>query len=288
MAYEKGKKKYQEQKEKELKKKKKEEEDKKKLEKENEEKLKQTNGQNSRPEPTIKEISPEEAKRRIELEKKEIDNTNTNEIKEETTGTGISVSNDSKETTEEKSKGLKPVGNGSITEFYSWTQPVINEINIQVPIPSIKTKDLIVKYTSKNLTIQIKGQDRSLVDGEFCKTIVADSLMWTIEESNGKKYIEINLQKLDKMSWWDCLIKGEPVIDLSKVSPESSKISDLDSDLQQTGTIKLTLIKVNKMMYDQNQKAQGKPTSEEQKKWEMLEKFKKAHPEMDFSKAKIS
>ena len=144
-----------------------------------------------------------------------------------------------------------------------------------VPVPEgTRTRDLKVDLTASKISVGLKGQE-PLLKGDLHKRVVLDESFWTLEDN---REVVISLIKANDMEWWKCVVVGAPEIDTSKVTPENSKLGDLDGETRQT---------VEKMMYDQRQKAMGLPTADEQKKNDVLKKFMAEHPEMDFSQAKI-
>ncbi|CAM9205692.1 unnamed protein product [Chrysoparadoxa australica] len=179
---------------------------------------------------------------------------------------------------DEKRKLDHSPGNGGKTDRYVWVQQLA-DVNISIPVPEgIKARDLSIVIGKSKLKVAIKGQP-PIIDGEFYKGVIVDDSFWTLEANQDGKEIAIALQKENQMEWWKCAIKGDPEIDTTKVQPENSKLADLDGETRQT---------VEKMMFDQRQKAMGLPSSEEMKKQEMLSKFMEQHPEMDFSNVKMS
>lgn len=176
---------------------------------------------------------------------------------------------------DDKSKGIKPnAGNGANFEHFSWIQ-TLADVSISVPVPrGTRGKQVDVKIARKSLEVGLKGQE-PILKGSLTETVKEENCIWSMDDAS----IEISLQKTNTMHWWKAVLEGEPEINVQKVQPENSKLTDLDSDTRQT---------VEKMMYDQRQKQLGLPTSEEEKKQGMLKKFMAAHPEMDFSNAKIS
>ncbi|KAJ9132963.1 Nuclear movement protein [Pleurostoma richardsiae] len=162
---------------------------------------------------------------------------------------------------------------------YKWSQ-TIADVDITFTVPgNLKGRDLKVDISKHKVVAGIKGQE-PVINGDLPHAVHVDDSTWTLTSApDGNKTVEIHLDKVNKMEWWPHVVTTAPKIDVTKITPENSKLSDLDGE---------TRGMVEKMMFDQRQKEMGLPSSDEQKKLDILKKFQEQHPEMDFSNAKIN
>ncbi|KAK5580372.1 hypothetical protein RB653_000388 [Dictyostelium firmibasis] len=159
---------------------------------------------------------------------------------------------------------------------YTWTQ-TLNDCTVSIKFENqVKSKDLFIKIDNDHLTVKNQLTNDIIIDGKLYKNVKKSDCNWTLESG---KNLEIELFKLKGQEWWGCIIQGESEIDVTQIKPQNSSLSDFDGE---------TRAMVEKMIYNQNRKAQGLPTTDEEEKQRIFESFKNEHPDMDFSNAKFN
>jgi len=140
---------------------------------------------------------------------------------------------------DDEAKEPPPLGNGGTVDGkYVWTQ-TLSELTVTVPLPdNTRGRDLNVIMNKKHLKVALLKQETAapnsggiLVDAPLTKAIICDDSFWTIEDGNR---LVLQLQKLNQMEWWDSVCEDDPKIDVTKIQPENSSLSDLDGETRTT------------------------------------------------------
>jgi len=143
--------------------------------------------------------------------------------------------------------------NGAVTDKYHWSQS-LQEVTLEVEVEECRAKDVKVDVTATRLSIALKG--KVVLQGKLHEKVNTEETMWHLDDS---RRIVLSLEK-GRETWWKCVLEGDEEIDTTKVESTRS-MHEYDDETQ--GAIR-------KIMFDQNQKVQGKPTSDQIRTGEMM------------------
>ncbi|MCQ2815812.1 MAG: hypothetical protein MJ252_00955 [archaeon] len=146
--------------------------------------------------------------------------------------------------------------NGDKCDFYNWSQGV-TDVTIQVNLPTAVSKKMLdIKMTPSHLYIKLSNSKDPLIDNDFCEKIKPDDSNWTLEEGQALIFF---LEKASEVIWKSAF-KGGKEID-TKTVDNSKRIDEFDTETQAA---------LKKIVYEQNRKRNGLPTTEEEEKLKQL------------------
>lgn len=162
-----------------------------------------------------------------------------------------------------KSKlGLTPADtfNGAEYETYCWSQ-TFSDVDLKVFVPESlkKGKDLEVIIKNNSIKVSLKSnKEAPLMDSPLVSEVKGEECMWSLHPG---RYVQITLEK-KVQTWWKSVFVGEPEIDQKSID-NTLNIHEMDAESQDD---------YRRVMFDMEQKRQGKPTIKELETQEMLKK----------------
>jgi len=106
----------------------------------------------------------------------------------------------------------------------------------------------------------LKGEPEPILEGEFYDKIKVEESYWSLEDNN---YLLLNLEKAREVIW-GTVLKGDREIDTKHVD-NAKRLEEFDLETQGH---------LQKVLYEQNRKLRGLPTTEEQKKIDLMNRLK--------------
>ena len=137
--------------------------------------------------------------------------------------------------------------NGGQCDNYRWAQ-TISDLTMEVTLP-IHQSSSQLSVLIKQDSLTVSSSSGVILSGDLSHKVVPSDCLWSLE--SGTRLI-LSLEKAQEQ-WWASPLVGGPVIDLTKVE-STKKVEQYDESTQ--GAIR-------KILFDEAQKSQGKPTSDQ-------------------------
>lgn len=111
---------------------------------------------------------------------------------------------------------------------YTWRQ-TLQDVTISIPIPpGTRGKDLAVIINKKSISTALKTKPgEAFIKGDLFNEVHPDESTWSVVD---QKELSITLEKVNQTEWWPHVVTSAPKIDIKRIEPENSKLSDLDND----------------------------------------------------------
>lgn len=154
-----------------------------------------------------------------------------------------------------------PRGNGGVTPHYVWTQTLDECVAHWEAPDGLRARDLRVTIGARKVEIARARDGERLLHGELHGPVRREDSLWTMHGA----VLTLNLEKASR-TWWKSFLVGDEEIDTSLVDSKV-KIDEYDAETQ--GVIR-------KIMFDQQQKARGLPSSDELLQQDLFDKAKYA------------